>query len=198
MGPSRGLGLADQGHAIDMLKSTDIPPAICLPGDDWQAAGPWWVGHTRARFEKAFAWDLLRKQIPYFLPLATRTTVSSGKRRKSLVPLFPGYVFFAGGETHRYAALTTGRLSTVIPAKDQQQLVSELQSLRRTLESGALLETYAFAAVGRAVRVARGPLRGIEGTIVQDGDLTRLVLRVSLIGQGALLEIAADLLEPAD
>ena len=62
-----------------MLKPTENPPRL-LPGPRGVAdlSGRWWVGHTRARNEKAFAWDLLSKGIGYYLPLVERVTVSSG------------------------------------------------------------------------------------------------------------------------
>jgi hypothetical protein len=39
---------------------------------------------------------------------------------------------------------------------------------------------------------------GLEGTIVSRAKMTRLVLSISALGQGASLEIDADLLEPID
>jgi hypothetical protein len=41
-------------------------------------------------------------------------------------------------------------------------------------------------------------LQGIVGTVVRRDNETRLVLQVSMLGQGASLEIDTDLLEPAE
>src|ERR1700733_5277722 len=94
-----------------MLHPSDNPPILNPEGGIIAAPGQrWFVAHTKARFEKIFAWDLHAKHIAYFLPLIDRLSVSGGKKRKSLIPLFPSYVFFRGDEMGRYAHTTTGRL----------------------------------------------------------------------------------------
>ncbi len=57
-----------------MLKLNDNPPIVYPEGASVaDLPGQWWVAHTKARFEKAFAWDLLGRGIPYFLPMMLRT-----------------------------------------------------------------------------------------------------------------------------
>lgn len=160
--------------------------------------GRWRVGHTKARFEKAFAWDLLRRDIAYFLPLLTRVRVSGGKKRRVLMPVFPSYVFFCGGDDARLAALTTNRLCQVIEVADQRQIVAELAAVQQALAGEAELDPYPFAAAGRRCRVTAGPFQGLEGIVASRANVTRLVLQVSILGQGAAMEIDADLLEPVD
>lgn len=182
-----------------MIKLSDNPPI--LPVEFAAVAdvpGPWWIGHTKARFEKAFAWDLSTKRIPYFLPMIQQVKFSGGRKRHLMMPLFTGYVFFAGDGNARYEALATNRLANVIEVKDQQQLVAELASIHRVLSAGRMqLDPYPYAAVGKRVRVAAGPLEGIEGVVIERKDVhARLVLQVSMLGQGAALEIEPSLLEP--
>ncbi|MDB5295347.1 MAG: Transcriptional activator RfaH [Phycisphaerales bacterium] len=182
-----------------MLKATDNPPAR-PPGiaSVAELAGDWWVGHTKSRAEKAFAWDLLARDVPHYLPLAVREAVWGGRKRKVWVPLFPGYVFFCGGEGVRYAAMTTNRLCQVIAVPRREAFVEQLAAVERAVDAGLTLEHYPFAVAGRRCRVRSGPLMGLAGTIVRDQDKSRLVLEVAILGQGAALEVAADLLEPLD
>ncbi len=140
-----------------MLKLAENPPMrppTCQTIRE--LAGPWWVAHTKARAEKAFAWDLVAAGISYFLPLVRHTSFSGGRKRLGMLPLFPSYVFFSGGEMERYRALTTHRLCQVIAVTDQAQLIAELASLERALDEGAAMTPlYAFAVKGRRCRVAR-------------------------------------------
>ncbi len=181
-----------------MLKPSDNPP-ILFP-DSGVLARPcrWWVAHTKARFEKSFAWDLHAKCIGYFLPLIDRVTISGGRKRHVMMPLFPSYVFFCGDEHARYTALTTGRLCRVIEITDQQGLIAELASVHRALEGKAILEPYLMAAVGERCRITAGPFEGLEGVVVRVNGTARLVLQVGILGQGASMEIDADLVEPVD
>ncbi|MCE5325744.1 MAG: hypothetical protein LLG01_04965 [Planctomycetaceae bacterium] len=182
-----------------MLKLSDNPPVV-HPAEAAVAAlsGRWRVAHTKARFEKAFAWDLLRRDIAYFLPLLTRVRISGGKKRRVLMPVFPSYVFFCGNDEARVTALTTNRLCQVIEVVDQRQFIAELAAIQKALAGQAQLDPYPFAAEGRRCRVKAGPFQGLEGVVASRANVTRLVLQVSILGQGAAMEIDADLLEPAD
>ncbi len=181
-----------------MLKYADNPP-IRSPGmpDLHDLSGTWWVGHTKARAEKAFAWDLLRQGIGYFLPMIDCVRVSGGRKRRLMVPLFPSYVFFCGGEDDRCRALATNRLCQTLQPPDHRALVAELIQVERALASKANLDPYPFAGVGARCRVKAGPLRGIEGIVLRRDRTARLVLQVSMLGQGAAVEVDASLLEPA-
>jgi hypothetical protein len=187
-----------------MLKLQDNPPLV-FPDDLLEprhVRAMWWVGHTKARFEKAFAQDLLARRIEFFLPMVSRVTISGGRKRHGLMPLFPSYVFFCGGDEQRVAALATDRLCQIIPVRDQAMLTEELTALHRLITGGMKLELYPFATVGRRCRITRGPFEGMEGTVVDRKgaqiahQIARMVLEVSMLGQGAAMEIEADLLEP--
>jgi transcriptional antiterminator RfaH len=182
-----------------MLKANENPP-IAPPGIDSVARleGDWWVAHTRARFEKAFAWDMLHRGVGYFLPMVERVRVSGGRKRRVLMPLFTSYVFFCGSELDRHNAMATGRLCQTIPVPDKAKFVAEIAAIEKALTGGAVLDPYPHAAVGMRCRVSAGPFLGMEGVVLQRGKLARLVLEISILGQGALVEIDADLLEPAE
>ncbi|MHC4295380.1 MAG: transcription termination/antitermination protein NusG [Planctomycetota bacterium] len=157
--------------------------------------GRWWVAHTKSRFEKAFAWDLMNRGIGHFLPLIERTSISGARKRRRLVPLFPSYVFFCGGQADRYAALRTNRLCQVLKVADQQRLIEELLAIEKALAGKAELDPCPFAAVGKRCRVKAGPFQGLEGLVVTRNKVARLVLQVSILGQGAAIELDTDLLE---
>jgi transcription antitermination factor NusG len=160
--------------------------------------GRWWIAHTKSRFEKAFVWDLLNGGINYFLPLCQRVRISAGRKRTVMMPLFPGYVFFAGDEDARYRALLTHRLCNVIPVKNQNELRQELVSIEKAVEQNASLDLYPFAVVGRRCRVTAGPFEGVEGIVASRSPKPRLMLRVSMLGQSVAMEIDLDLLEPVE
>jgi hypothetical protein len=124
-----------------MLKLSDNPP-ILFPENilEEEQRDSWWVGHTKSRFEKAFAWELSKREVPFFLPMVERVTISGGKKRRGMQPLFPGYVFFRGTAETRYEALLTDRLCQVIEVPQQQTLIDELKSLNLVLGQKAMLD----------------------------------------------------------
>jgi transcription antitermination factor NusG len=180
-----------------MLKLCDNPPMLYPEVQGvTQLTGPWWVAHTRARFEKAFAWDLLYRGIGYFLPLLKRLIISGGRRRQVMAPLFSSYVFFCGTDEDRYAAMTTNRLCQTIRIADQERFVAQIAAIEKALAGRVSLDPYPFAAVGERCRIKAGPFQGTEGIVIHRSKSARFVLEVGILGQGASMEVDADLLEP--
>jgi transcription antitermination factor NusG len=181
-----------------MLKLSENP-AIVTPHIQslTELEGSWWVARTKARFEKAFAWDMYRRDIGYFLPMREKVIFSGGRKRHVMVPLFPLYVFFCGTETDRYTAMTTNRLCQIIEVIDQETLVDELVRIEKALVNKAAIDQYPRLPVGSRCRITSGPMMGIEGIVIErDNAKARMVLEVNILGQGALIEIDADILEP--
>ena len=182
-----------------MLKLWENPPILSPEVQSLaELCGQWWVGHTRPRCEKAFAWDLLRSGIRYFLPMIERVRVSGGRKRRVLLPLFASYVFFRGDEADRAGAVRTNRLCGIIEVPDQQKLTCELVAIEKALLGKAQLDPYPFAAVGQRCRIRSGVFKGLEGVVIRRDKVACLVLEISMFGQGAAMEIGADLLEPTE
>jgi len=189
---------ADFKVNILLLAKTQNPP-ILYPEVSSIASidGRWWVAHTKSRFEKAFAWDLIERRISYFLPLLRRVHWRGGAKRTFHVPLFTSYVFFCGSREERTDALGTDRLWRVIDVADQSNLVRELSHLHIALRTSGSIERCLIRR-GQKCRVNSGPLQGFSGVVLEDRKITRLVLQISILGQGFSLEIDRDLLEPVD
>jgi transcriptional antiterminator RfaH len=154
------------------------------------------VLHTRSRQEKAVARYLDAAGKRFYLPLIDRVTIVRGRKLVSHVPLFPGYVFLSGALDDAYAAISTRRVCKLIRVGDQRRFVEQLEIIRDALVRGAELYRCPFAVVGTRCRVSRGPFQGIEGVVSRRLERNRLALQIDTLGQAALLEIDADLLEP--
>jgi transcriptional antiterminator RfaH len=182
-----------------MLRLDQNPPAR---SPDYASVaeipGEWFVAHTKSRFEKALAHDLGSLGIPYYLPMVERVTISGGKKRRLMAPLFTSYVFICGDSEARYAAMQTDRICQTLPVRRQAEFIAELTAVERALAEGIDLNLHPFAEVGRRCRVKSGPLQGTEGVVIQRDGAMRLVLQVSMLGQGASLRIEGDLLELVD
>ena len=182
-----------------MLKAQENPPAVYPAGVPVkELVGQWWVAHTKARNEKALAWDLLRREIFYFLPMVEKLRASRGRKVKSIMVLFPGYVFLCGGEGDRYSAMTTNRIASTIDVIDQNRLVRELSGIQQALATPEQLDPFPYLRTGRKCVVTAGPLKGVEGLLVRRKSISRLVLQVHVLGQAVATEIDASLLEVID
>lgn len=180
-----------------MLKLSENP-AILTPEVEslTELSGTWWIAHTKARFEKVFAWDMLSHGIGYFLPLREKVIFSGGRKRRMMIPLFTSYVFFCGTDQDRYRAMATNRLCQTIEVFDQNQLVRELERLEKALVSKAVIDHYPHLPVGSRCRITSGAMMGTEGVVIERKDgKARMVLEITILGQGALIEIDSDIIE---
>jgi len=158
----------------------------------------WWAVYTKARQEKALARDLLAREIPFYLPLVKKTSYYAGRRISFLVPVFSSYVFMYGSQDERVESLTTNRVSRILPIPDPDSLRHDLRQLRKLIASGAPLTVESRLAAGRRVRIKRGLLAGLEGTVLTRRGETRLLVSVDFLQQGASVAIEDFLLEPID
>lgn len=171
---------------------------VALLSEPESQTGQWLVLRTRARQEKAVARYLHAQGVNHYLPLIPRVTVSGNRKFRSEVPLFPGYVFLNGPAESAYGAVTNKRVCQILPVPNQQQLVDELMQIHRAICADVQIELYPFAVIGQRCRIRAGTLKGVEGTLIDRPRRDRFVLQVNMIGQGASLEIDADLLEPIE
>jgi len=180
-----------------MLKLSENPAIITPEADSLtELNGIWWIAYTKARFEKVFAWDMFNHGIGYFLPMREKIVFSGGRKRCIMSPLFPSYVFFCGTEKDRYTAMTTNRLCHIIEVVDQKILIKELLNIEKALLSKSVIDNYPHLAVGNLCRVISGPLMGTEGVIIEKNNIkARIVIEVTILGQGVIVEIDSDLLE---
>lgn len=133
-----------------------------------------------------------------FLPLVSVRRRYGHRKRESLVPLFPSYVFARCLREEAWRVHDAGRVCQVLEISDQGRLADEIEQIRRAIEADVCFDPHPYLGVGRRVRVRSGPLRGVEGVVELKRRPDRLVLQVHTLGQAASVEIDADELEPLD
>ncbi len=177
------------------------------PSDLWKEGGEgrnaanarWWCLHTKPRQEKAVARLLRFQDIAYYLPQAVKVErTPRGRKTRSLIPLFPGYLFLLGPDSARTEAVRTNRLVQVLDVVDQENLVRELRQIHRMLTSGLPVLPEPALPVGSRVRITSGPLTGIEGVILRHGKRDQFVAVVHFLGRGATVDLEDWQVEPVD
>lgn len=182
-----------------MLKESENPP-ITWPDDRRinEFEGTWWVAHTKSRNEKALAWQLKNKDINYFLPMSWKVSQNKGRKTRSLLPLFSGYMFFCGSEEDRLEVLRTNRVAGLIEVKNQEKIVKDLTPIETAIISDQILRPESSIKEGEKCRVLAGPLMGTEGIVIKTHQKYRLILEIEMLGQATSVEIDSDMLELTD
>jgi transcription antitermination factor NusG len=122
---------------------------------------------------------------------------SQWKDRKKWVekPLFPGYLFV---HIHRgqipIVRDTRGVARLLGPASLTPSIVpdAEVENIRRLVTSQVRVDPYPYLKPGQQVSITRGPLRGVEGTIIRKANRCLLVVSVNLLGRSVAAEVSAE------
>jgi transcription antitermination factor NusG len=167
---------------------------ICFTLED--PTRPWRVAYTKGRHEKKFADVCIESAIPIFLPVQKHKRRKRGRTWYVNVPLFPNYAFLRCTGEERETAYSGNHVVRILPVRDQAQLEEDLRRVKRALDGHVPMEPYPFAQVGKRVRVARGPMKGLEGTIRRHRGDYRFLITVRMIKQSVSVDIDAEMLEP--
>ena len=182
-----------------LTKETCLFPETLLESYDSIAVdSQWMVLYTKPRQEKSLARDLLRRMVPFYLPLVKKTLRYGPRRMSSFAPLFDGYLFMLGDEHQRTMSLATNRVVRILPVTDGVRLISDLCQIERLIQANVPLTIESRLQAGRKVRVRNGSFAGVEGVVLQRRGKTRLLVSVNFLQQGASVEIEDFCLEPLD
>lgn len=162
--------------------------------------GKWLVAHVRSRHEKALAIDCEAMGIGYYLPLCVKRVRrrDTNKLRKSVLPLFPGYVPFVNEGDSRIRILETGRVAGILEIADQKRFIQDLEQIRRVVEAGISVDGVEEFATGQTVRITRGPLEGLKGVVRELQSTSRILLNVDAFKMAVAVELDTGDIEAID
>jgi len=158
----------------------------------------WFAIFTVPQNERAVVRQFDLRQIESFLPTCETTRVWKNRQRVKIAsPLFPTYVFARIGPAERVSILRSPGVLRIIGNSQGPVPIpeSEIDFLRSDFCKNRI-EPYQELIVGERVRIKRGPMQGLEGTLVRKKSSLRFVLTLELINQHAAIEVAGNELEP--
>ena len=160
----------------------------------------WYALYTRSRFEKKMLGELTDRSIEVFLPMREILSRWKDRKKRIWVPLFPGYIFVNQVDTpeNRFRVLNIPGAVRFVGLEGHAHPVPEeqIQNVRRFLEASIAIDPYPYMRVGSRVEVIAGPLKGIQGILVQKKGKFRFVIQVDLIRQAVSVEIDSSDVRP--
>ena len=161
---------------------------------------PAWRALTvKPRHEKFVSQNLRNRGLEEFLPLHASKRSWSDRSAIVDLPLFPGYIFCQLSAAHRLLALSTPGVTSIIGfgGEDASIEAEEIDQVRTILSSGLPVEPWAYVKAGHRVEIHNGPLAGLQGTVVRERGLWRLVVNVELLQRSVAAEIGRESVHPA-
>ena len=160
----------------------------------------WFAVHTRSRHEKKIASQLSDKCITTFVPAVREIHRWTDRLKTVEMPLFPCYVFLCvkgWREIHQQIVRTPGVFQWVTSHGEPAQIPdSEIEAVRKMLDTGVEITPYPFLKVGRKVRIRGGCLKGVEGILVKKNKDSRLLVSINLIQRSMSIPLQGYEVEP--
>ena len=172
-------------------------------------AESWYAIWTRSHCERLVEQQLTARGFSPFLPEVQALRQSSGQAARKTAgraarnnlkaaPMFPGYLFVRDAMTkERYVEMLGVRGIVRVLEDGWTRLTpvpeSDIDAIRHIVESGVAVFQHPLLRHGDRVRVADGPLSGIEGIFVTDSQQRgRLVVTIDLLGRSVALEVSGE------
>ena len=155
----------------------------------------WYALTTKPRLERLTATQLRLKGFDELTPTYRVRRRWSDRFKEIEQQLFPGYVFCRFTYEQRMHVLTTPGVTSVVgfgktpaPVED-----AEIDSIRSIVKSGAKAAPWPYLRAGQRVRIERGCLEGVSGTLLRENDSCRIVVNVEILQRAVAVEIDRDL-----
>ena len=119
-----------------------------------------------------------------FLPTYKDKRIWSDRVKVLDAPLFPGYVFARFEYPARRVPVlrTVGVRSIVGLGQAPSPLAEEeINTIRTLVNSTYPVRPWPFLRAGQRVRIGHGPLKGVEGIVLEQKDEWRMVVSVELL-----------------
>lgn len=162
----------------------------------------WFVAQLKPNAAALAERNLARQGYPTFMPMIERDERRAPGFKRSLRPLFPGYLFVgfdpAGGNwrpisgTRGVARLVTFGDATPRPVSNEL-----LQNIRNHTDADGIFRTHADLSVGDAVVILTGPLSDLMARLHQLDDDGRAWVLLDLLGQQTRVQMRREQLARA-
>ena len=167
------------------------PNGIAQPAAKSASQWPWFAIQVRTRHEMGNADHLQAIGYESFLPLYKVRRLWSDRIKHVDSPLFPDYIFCRFNSQNWLPILKSPGVIRVvgynripIPIED-----FEIEAIRTLGASGLPNQPWPFPKVGDRVRIESGPLRGVEGILVEFKNRQQFVVSVTLLQRSVAVQI---------
>ena len=143
----------------------------------------WYVLHVKPRTEKKVDDFLSCLRVFHYLPLVRKVSKVQRRRVVRHLPVFPGYVFARLFPEERFRVLETKQVVRTIEVDTPRRMIHQLRQVEHASRLSTDMRVVETFEPGERVKVASGPLRGLEGQVQRKGGAATLILTVDILGR---------------
>jgi transcription antitermination factor NusG len=175
-------------------------PKSFLTREDLCADAHWYAAYTRPQHERSVAEQAAAKGLEALVPMAPMRRSWKQRVVHLAMPLFPGYVFVHMQLDQRLQLLSIPSVVRLVSFSGTPATISvaEIEAIRTCMTNARGMRADHYLQAGCRVRIREGIMAGIEGVVVEQNSMHRLVISIRMLQLAFSIDVEADNLEPID
>ncbi len=156
----------------------------------------WFVAKVKPQHEATVAQGFDLRQMERFSPTYEISRQNKQASRRILrPPLFPGYVFCRFTRLEQPTVLKTPGVTSIISFGGNPVAVAEeeIARIRTMIASGIAIRPWPYLERGNSVMIESGPLRGVEGIVVEAGGDYSIVVSITLLQRSVSVRLEREM-----
>jgi transcription termination/antitermination protein NusG len=158
---------------------------------------PWYAIHTRSRHEEQVYLGLTQKSFDAFLPKIEVWSKRKDRRKKIMIPMFPGYLFIdllsLDNEIKVDVLKTFGVVRILGKPRSADPIAipdAIIDAIQRIVHSKVETQQLQYPKVGEPARIIDGPFKGIEGLVLKtDYEKELFVIAIELLQRSVAIKL---------
>ena len=157
----------------------------------------WYAVHTRSRHEDRACLGLLQKSFHAFLPKMEVWSKRKDRRKKIMIPMFPGYLFVElptlNNEIKVDVLKTFGVVRILGKPKGGEPIPipdDKIDAIRQIVDSRVEVQQLQYPRVGEPARIIDGPFKGFECLVLKTDYAKELfVISIELLQRSVAIKV---------
>ena len=155
----------------------------------------WFAVRTSLRWEFRASSELASRGVETYLPRSGARRQWSDRAKVIDQALFPGYLFCRFHLAERVRVLQVPGVKQIVGIGNQPEPISvhQLDNLKTLVAAKTVLAPWPYLNRGQKIQIDRGPLRGVQGFVVQvEPGALRIVVSLDLLQRSVAAVIDRD------
>ena len=158
---------------------------------------PLYAVHTRSRHEDRVCTGLTQKAVQTFLPKIEVWSQRKDRRKKIMIPMFPGYLFVElfslENETKLNILKTFGVVRILGKPKGAEPIAvpdAKIEAIQRIIRSKVEVQQIQYPKIGEPALITDGPFKDIEGVVIStDYSKELFVISIELLQRSVAIKL---------
>ena len=157
----------------------------------------WIAVYTKSRHEQIVVNELNKKNIESYCPMFKERRQWSDRKKWVHFPLFRSYVFANIEINENIYVLQTIGVNKIVKFQKKVSIIPDqvIDNIKNIIEGGYNVEQADYFIKGDEVRIVSGPLKGLDGVVLDLRGANKIIIKIEAIQQAFSVEISSGLIK---